>query len=132
MEKHAKSFLFHCLSMTLFQRENACIIGAAAHHRRLEEIYKLGNWNTRNFQKAAFLMRSYPVQSCGWTYLRPTGCKGCIHKKKCSNNLKLLSITISPLFCTNLLQQELYDPNLIPDKQKWKNMPNLSCSKVLV
>ena len=71
MEKHAKSFLFQSLSMTLFQRGNAYVIGAAAHHRRLEEIYKLGNWNTRNFQKAAFLMRSYPVHSCGadvpWT-----------------------------------------------------------------
>ena len=71
MEKHAKSFLFQSIIMTLFQRGNTCVIGAAAHHRRLEEIYKLGNWNTRNFQKAAFLMRSYPVQSCGaevpWT-----------------------------------------------------------------
>ena len=65
MEKHAKSFLFQSLSMTLFQRGNACVIGAAAHHRALEEIYNLGNWNTRNFQKAAFLMRSQPVQSCG-------------------------------------------------------------------
>ena len=51
MEKHAKSFLFQSLSMTLFQRGNACVIGAAAHHRALGRDLQPGKLEHKEISK---------------------------------------------------------------------------------
>ena len=46
-EKHAKSFLFQSLSMNLQRGNTLCVMGAVAHHRKLEEIYNLGTISTQ-------------------------------------------------------------------------------------
>ena len=46
-EKRAKSFLFQSLSMNLQRRNALCVMGAVAHHKKLEEINNLGTIQTQ-------------------------------------------------------------------------------------